>query len=126
RSGNTTAHAERSSAGAAAVTGAVSGTFAGTDAASATGANAAAVARSIRSHGRQVRHGIAEVGHVRLLQFNLGGNQNRWVNFEFRIRVAHHGRGRSERLHGLFGQTALRGLQFVAIATTAAAAALSL
>ena len=123
RSRNSTAHAKHSTAGAAAVARAESGTFARTDAASATGADAAARAGSIRRHRRQMRQRIAQVGQVGLLQLNFGRNHDRRWHFELRMQVAHHGHGRSELLHRLLRQTALRCLQFVAIATTTAAAA---
>ena len=73
---NAAANVERSTTGAAAVTRAVSGTFARTYATAAAGANAAARAGSIRGHRRQMRKRIAQVGHVRLLQVNVGRNHD--------------------------------------------------
>src|SRR5258708_20205785 len=115
------ANVESSTAGAASATGTEPGAFARAHAATVIVANAAAIASSIRSHGRQMRKRISQVRHVGLRKANLRRNYDRRRNFEFRLQVAYHRHGRCDLLHGLLGQTSLRSLQFVAISTATAA-----
>ena len=73
-----------------------------------------------------MRHRVAQVRQVIGSQLDLRWNDHRRLSRELGIVVAHHHHRRSDLLHRLLGQFALRRLEFIAIAATTAATRLCL